>query len=359
MRNSLAEKLLVKIMEWSPDEIDKDRPLLQAMANLKWNEYQQFAPGTRFIESFVKWLQQFKTIEDRQIAYRLVKDHLIFISSEQISHLVDILYSEKVNPFLIKKTAAEIGLDSHLVTKIINAPEYINNQKMSMFMGLGDGSRIDQFRRAAYLNNEQVLPTYDPSPEKITEMLINLQKKMPGCKFRTLFFIDDFTASGKTYYRIGGKGKLGKVLKKIFDETSAGYKDAIDFDSLEIHILFYIATSDAIKNIEDGIKIWKAEYSKNCEVTVDCLLKIDSGIKQAILDDHEIMIFLKKYFDEDVIDDHYREGKCDEPYLGFNECALPVILNHNTPNNSLPIFWLPTDMKVKGLFPRVSRHRER
>src|SRR5690348_1118303 len=105
MRSTLAEKLLAKIMDWTPDQIDQERPLLQAMANLKWNEYQQYEPGTRFIESLVKWLQQFETMHDKVVAYQLMRQHLIFVSSEQIAHLVNILFSEKVNPILIKKTA--------------------------------------------------------------------------------------------------------------------------------------------------------------------------------------------------------------------------------------------------------------
>ncbi len=238
MRSTLAETLLTKIMEWTPDEIDKERPLLQAMANLKWNEYQQFAPGTRFLESLVKWLQQFENIEDRKIGYKLVRDHLIFISSEQMAHLVDILFSEKVNPFLIKKTATEIGLAPHLVTKILNNPAYKNNLRMSLFIGLSDGSKIDQFRRVAYLNNEQVIATYDPSDEKIKDMLKKLQAELPGSKFKTIYLLDDFTASGKSYCRSGGKGKLAKIFKMIFEENDDGYNSAIDFANLEIHILF-------------------------------------------------------------------------------------------------------------------------
>lgn len=64
-----------------------------------------------------------------------------------------------------------------------------------------------------------------------------------------------------------------------------------------------------------------------------------------------------KYFDSNIINKHYKKGKHDNPYLGFNECGLPLILNHNTPNNSLPILWLPDDMRYKGLFPRVTRHK--
>jgi len=44
--------------------------------------------------------------------------------------------------------------------------------------------------------------------------------------------------------------------------------------------------------------------------------------------------------------------------LGFAQCALPVVLSHNTPNNSVYILWGPETMTFSGLFPRVSRHRE-
>ncbi len=359
MRTTLAETLLTKIMEWTPDEIDRERPLLQAMANLKWNEYQQFAPGTRFLESLVKWLQQFNNLSDKKTAYRLVRDHLIFISSEQMAHLVDILFSEKVNPILIKKTARDIGLASYLVTKILNDPTYENNLRMSLFIGLSDGSKIDQFRRGAYLNNEQVIATYDISDEKVTEMLDNLQNEVPASKFKTIFLLDDFTASGKTYCRPEGKGKLGKIFNSIFSKVGERLNPAIDFEKLEIHILFYIATLDAIANIRKGITEWKKEHNIEFTCTVDCLLPIDDTIKKKMTDDADIMDFLSRYFDESIVDEHYKKGKYDLPYLGFNECGLPLVLNHNSPNNSIAILWLPADKEYKGLFPRISRHREK
>ena len=353
MRTTLAETLLTKIMEWAPDEIDQERPLLQAMANLKWNEYQQFAPGTRFLESLVKWLQQFETLADKKTGYRLVRDHLIFISSEQIAHLVDILFSEKVNPILIKKTAGEKGLAPHLVTKIQNDPLYGQNLRMSLFVGLSDGSRIDQFRRGAHLNNEQVIATYDISDDKVIDMLTNLQKEIPHSKFKTIFLLDDFTASGKTYCRPGGKGKLGKIFNSIFSDPKDGFYPAIDQDNIEVHILFYIATNEALDNINQGINEWKKEHDIEFPCTVDCLLPIDSKMKERLINDQEIMTFLTKYFDDSVVDEHYKKGKHDFPFLGFNECGLPLVLNHNSPNNSVAVLWLPADKKYKGLFPRI------
>lgn len=359
MRTRLAETLLTKIMEWTPDEIDQERPLLQAMANLKWNEYQQFAPGTRFLESLVKWLQQFDNLKDKKTGYRIVRDHLIFISSEQLAHLVDILFSEKVNPILIKKTAGERELAPHLVTRILNDPTYEKNRRMSLFIGLSDGSRIDQFRRVAYLNNEQVIATYDISDDKIKDMLADLQKEVPESKFKTIFLLDDFTASGKTYCRPEGKGKLGKIFNSIFSKEGEGFNPAIDFENLEIHILFYIATREAITNIEEGVREWQKENKTDFTCTVDCLLPIDDSIKKKITDDADIMDFISRYFDVSVVDEHYKKGKHDLPYLGFNECGLPLVLNHNSPNNSIAILWLPADKRYKGLFPRISRHREK
>ncbi len=66
---------------------------------------------------------------------------------------------------------------------------------------------------------------------------------------------------------------------------------------------------------------------------------------------------LSEYFDDSIIDEHYKRGKHDRPYLGFNECSLPLVLSHNTPNNSIPLLWFEEDRKHRGLFPRVPRHR--
>jgi hypothetical protein len=357
MRTLLADKLLARIMEWTPEEIDQERPLLQAMANLKWNEYQQFSPGTRFLESLIKWLKQFENLEDRKTGYRLVKEHLIFISSEQLAHLVDILFSEKVNPILIKKTAREMGISPYLVTKILRDISYSQNLRMSLFIGLSDGSRIDQFRRGASLNNEQVIPQYSVSDIKVKDLIEKLQQEIPRSKFKTLFLIDDFTASGKTYCRDDGGGKLGKIFNTVFKPDQSFYS-AVDHENIEIHVFFYIATAEALENVRKGIEAWKMKNNLEFTCTVECLLLIDGSVKTRIVSDREMMLFLEKYFDSSVVDKHYQEGKHDLPFLGFNECCLPIVLNHNSPNNSVAILWMPTDKRYRGLFPRISRHRE-
>ena len=63
MRDLLAESLLAKVMGWSPHEVAGERVLLKILGDYKYDEYQQFSPGMRFVESLAQWLEQFNLHE--------------------------------------------------------------------------------------------------------------------------------------------------------------------------------------------------------------------------------------------------------------------------------------------------------
>jgi hypothetical protein len=360
MRINLAEQLLAKTLNWTQEEISVERKLLQALGDFKYNDYQQFSHGIRFIESLMRWLKQFETIEEKRIAYRFVKEKLIFISNEQMLHLVSIAFSEKVSPRIILKSAQELKLNPYHVAKIVSSAIYKANLRKTLFIGLSDGSRIDQFRRASQINNEQVSTTYSISDLKSHEMIKELQEKYPDQKFNSVFLIDDFTASGKSYFR--GNEKKGKIYKFLRDLFESDKLDGlIDKSSLDIHVLFYIATTYAKDKIESAIKEWQASHSFQFTLSIDAVQLIEENAKDNIVADQTFVDLCQKYFDatdETIINRHYKVGKHLKPHLGFDECALPLVLNHNTPNNSLPLLWLPDDKNFRGLFPRVTRHKE-
>ncbi len=81
MRDALAERLLAEVMGWTPEDVARERPSLQAMAAYKYDEYQQFYPGMRFVESLALWLRQFTAGEERRIAYDFIRKRLVFCSS--------------------------------------------------------------------------------------------------------------------------------------------------------------------------------------------------------------------------------------------------------------------------------------
>ncbi|CAN5595230.1 hypothetical protein BH10BAC4_BH10BAC4_02370 [soil metagenome] len=368
MQTPQAEKILTKIMSWSVEEVAKERPLIEALSSFKYNEYHQFFPGERFIESLARWLVQFDSI-DRKLAYDFVIRRLIFVSSDQMAHLVSITYVEKVYPRLITKTAEQLRLDKSLVKKISSSKEFIKNKRKSLFIGLSDGSRIDQFRRNSRANNEQVYPTYSISKGKADEMIKDLQNFAEGYekdKFNSIYLIDDFTASGISFFRENeGKGKILKFFKLLFlkdDSKPNADRDALDVlidkTNLDVHIIFYVATKTAISRLQQKILAWKTENKIDFAFSVSAIQELDDSLKEALVGDVGFEDFLKKYFCNEIIDDHYKKGNHENPHFGFDECGLPIVLFHNTPNNALPILWFPEDLKFVGLFPRVTRHKE-
>jgi hypothetical protein len=369
MRVALAEKLLVKIMGWTTDEVTRERPLLQAMANFKYDEYQQFSPGIRFIESLVLWLRQFETIQERKVAYNFFKKHLTFISNAEMFHLVSLAFPDVINITLLKKTALQIPCSEFQIAKIANSPQYQKALDQSLFIGLSDGSRIDQFRRVSRINNEQVSSTYHISKAKAEDMLKELKQRLrsnevDSPKFNSLFLLDDFTASGVSYFMPADKkGKIYKCLSALFEREEDGevkenyLGSLVDFSDIEIHIIFYAATDYSLDNLKNKIREWFHEKSLTVKFSINAMQIINSNIKDEVISDTQMIDLAKKYFDSSIVDRHYMKGKHDEPYLGFNECSLPLILGHNTPNNSLPILWFPEDKDYRGLFPRISRHR--
>lgn len=365
MNNSLAERILVQIMGWDQEQISVERPLIQALGSLKFDEYQQFSTGMRFTESLVNWLNQFQTIEERNIVYNFIKNQLIFVTSEQINHLINICFPERIDIKLTAKAADIMHVPEYLVKKIYTSETYKQVKRKALFLGLSDGAKIDQLRRSANLDNEQVFSSYHISDEKIYDLIKELKEALKqDSKFSSIFLIDDFTASGLSYLRVKeGKGKLLSFIKLIFEtkkENETVLSDLIELENLDVHVVFYLATRRALEYLETGIETWKQENNKKFNHSVSAVQVIEDATPSDVKAQTDFINIIQKveYFDDSIIDKHYKKGRVERPYLGFDECALPVVLNHNTPNNSIPILWFPADMKIIGLFPRVTRHKE-
>jgi hypothetical protein len=365
VRTFLTERLLAKIMRWAPEEISEERPLLQALAEFKYDQYQQFSPGIRFIESLAKWLEQFD-FEERKTAYDFIKRRLIFISNDQINHLVNTTFTDKINPILIEKTAEMKKISQFKIKEIILSSEYKESLRKSLFIGLSDGARIDLLRRSKVeISNEQVFPSYHISEKKAIDMISELSKAGFNGKFNSVFLIDDFTASGKSYFRVENDAFTGKIYKFLqdlfYNDDQKHLRELVDIsDGFTIHVIFYLATELAINSIRDALKMFVATQGIRVNCDVHAVQLIEQKISDDVIDETAFIELIAKeeYFDKSVMDSHYQKGDCKRPYLGFNGCALPLILSHNTPNNSLPILWFAEDSERVGLFPRITRHKD-
>ena len=95
-KKDFADKALNKV--FASEDVDVSRSWLSSMA-LKCNDYQQFYPGFRFVESLANWLNQFEP-EDAVCAFEFVKRRLIYISEAQIRLLVESAFSSHMRPKL-------------------------------------------------------------------------------------------------------------------------------------------------------------------------------------------------------------------------------------------------------------------
>lgn len=387
MNSNLASLLLSSVMSWDYVGLNSERPELEFMGSMKYDAYDRFMPGTRFMSSLVQWLNQFDE-EDRATVLNFVKKKLVFISSPQMNYLVDLLYDSKIRPILLRKATENAQTPSYILCNKKVQKQFEIEKRSSLVVGLSDGAHTDILRRSAGFSNEQVLTNYYPDGKKLKDMLKDLRedKKLEGVEnvyFRNIFLIDDFTASGKSFVRYDEKakkfkGKLSKIIDELYatniepteEEKKKGKKEELhmsyllDANQPEIHIdiLFCMATQKAEDNIRKSLDdfLEKRSYGK-IKYHIHVVQKLEESLNRDITGDPDLMRVLEKpkYLHQNLKDDTaYKVGNVNRPYLGFDECALPVVLSHNTPNNSLPILWQDTDdeKQFKGLFPRISRH---
>ena len=370
MNERLASSLLKEdAMKWEDDRWTEERKVLEKMTSYKYDEYQQYSPGHRFIESLYLWLIQF-TIPERENAYEFIKRKLIFFSFAELDHIIKMTYPDGIEKFLMKQTvSSNPSLNPYNVNQLSQSKEFESLRDQCLFLGLSDGARIDVFRRHSKLDHEQVYPTYQISNEKTDEFLDELNKKLKEkeideCekhKFKIVFLIDDFSASGRSFIRYENKKFKGKI-KKFYDPiVNSEHPSKLFEKSLIICVVLYIATKSARQHIENEAKKYFKSY---VDVTFKVLIihEIDDAeIALTKEKEPEFYNIAKKYYDSKIEEKtSYQTGDMTYPFLGYNGCALPIVLHHNCPNNSLNILWYdPQDYDARGLFPRTERFPKR
>ena len=371
MKKELTETLLTKIMNWTDAEKAAESVRLESFATYKYDEYQQYAPGRRFVESLALWLLQFEACAERKAAYDFVKNRLVFISSAEMNYLVELAFPTIIRPRLIADAAADSkNLDSHMLKAIVASDAYRARQRRTLVLGLSDGARTDQFRRVnpMEISHEQVFHAYDVSHLKAATMVKNLRKDLKQIykreptnaesTFQYVVLLDDFTASGTTYIREDNNavwdGKIPRFIRDL--ESAGGLGGAIASEGLRMIIIIYVAAQQAMEHINECLP--KLPFSKGViEFQVIHPLSPDTKLSgegdKAILD----IAGKEAYFDAAVDDEHGEVGGSSKRF-GYADCRLPVVLDHNTPNNSIFLLWAEDGSRVRGLFPRVSRHRK-
>ncbi len=403
MKDENAQHLLAKVMGWQDQEVVLENvPVLRLLADYKYDGYQRFGPGKRFVESLALWLNQFD-MPDRAAALDFVLKRLVYVSDDELSHLVQHAYPDVIVQERIRLVAEEKGIPTYRVGEICRNPRFQELQFKSLYLGLSDGARTNELRRFSdgEISNEQIWQAYELGEAKADDMLDALGKALTKApvsdplknddiwrlydagnkaeanrlldslrvkpasgaspqlaKFTLVWLMDDFSGSGNTYIRFDSeKGKFKGKIKKIYERLHQG--DLIDTAHYEVFLLLYVATRQAIDHIEYWSERFTSENNyKPLQVRVLCVIEPEVGLTQGIPIELQSILTNPKYYDPVAFDEHIEVGGTTTAQLGFAGCALPVVLSHNTPNNSVYVLWGSEAHGFPGLFPRVSRHKE-
>jgi len=368
-------------MGWDDDRARKEFAWLSLMSRMKYDGYHDFLAGVRFIESLASWMQQFQLPEERERAYAFLRQVLVYVGPAEMLRLVESLYPNHVQRQLVHAVADAKNIAPYRVWAVREGAEaYDELLRRTIFIGLSEGARLDLFRRAnaGVVSNEQVLLATYADEEKWDKVLADLRSDLndPSAKFAVVYLIDDFVGSGTTFIRKDSKSGAWKGKLASFHSTVSEHVESYFDPNFIVCVHHYLATDQAALVLSERHgaalrEMGESKWFRTVKFSYGCVLPAAFPIdKSSVPAATEFIALAKKYFDSEdpsVRNRHTDEGGTQDVALGFAGCALPLVLDHNTPNNSVALLWAETSggadkesgdrrHAMRPLFRRRQRH---
>ena len=379
MNQDLGLKILGDVMQWDDERSREEFRWLRLMARLKYDGYRDFQAGMRFIESLITWLQQFKQAE-RETAYAFVRRTLVYIGPSEMQKLVEQFYPRTVRERLITTVAAERKIPVH---RVLAGPDALaatdRLRRQTLVMGLSDGARIDIIRHSnvGLLTNEQLVIATQVDSDKWQDLLSNLREELadPDAKFRLVYLVDDFAGTGTSFLRHNDTKKkwTGKLMR--FRDSIVAAQQALNGESpfstdWQLCVHHYAASAAAAKDIVGRIDQAKQElagpgWAVETHFSFGAVLPPTLPLGSVPGRDDAFIALTNSYYDPILRTKHTDVGGATHLGLGYGGCALPLVLDHNTPNNSVALLWAETGggnrngmqaPAMRPLFRRRQRH---
>jgi len=369
MKAILAKRLVADLMEWDDERATQEFAWLELMVDYKFDHYQGYSAGHRFYVHFLRWLSQFKSVPDRECAYALLRKRLVYVSQREMNHLVNLSWP-RIAGHMRSAIARRLQVPVYQVTQLAEARRQLEvMQTRTLYVGVSDGARIDVFRRynEGTVSNEQVVSMAEISAGKQQSLREKLEKRLKklGASeppvFEWVCLIDDFTGSGTSSIRFDASGWDGKVDKFIKDNALSAEHPLIAKGG---HILVhhYLASAWAAAQVTDLLQQYQA-YQSGFVFMPSFSHVLPAGIKIDAQSDPALEALLKGSYDPSIQTTHTGT----DIWLGYKQCGLPLVLDHNAPNNSVATLWARSDKTKENyvaanhmspLFPRRQRHSD-
>jgi len=375
MRGAFWLRVLADIMQWTDDQAQVEYAWINLMALYKYDSYRDYQAGMRFVESLSNWLQQFEVTE-RHFAYEFIKHNLVYIGTPEMERMVKQFFYKFVYKKLLNVTASKLCIPGHTILTNSAAKRYLEIlQRRTLFMGLSDGARLDVLRRAniGRISNEQVVIATQIDEFKWKSLLKDLKKDLTTLgaeendkQFCIVYLIDDFMGTGLSFLRKDNERWTGKLIK-FLDSIHSSETKKIFSDEFEICVHHFIGTKQSEYDINQRYNEVKNELkAKYGNITVSfsysMIFPESNKISDTTEEGKKFLELCKKYYNPNIESEHTGVGG-GSIECGFGGCALPLILEHNCPNNSVPLLWAEIEkdegnvfQEMRPLFRRRQRH---
>ena len=142
-------------------------------------------------------------------------------------------------------------------------------------------------------------------------------------------------------------------------------------ESWELCIHHYLASVEAVTAIEGRLEkanrdgIFREYRAQHIHPSYGMVLPCDLPITESNDRVDDFVELTNKYYDPVIRTTHTDVGGVYHLGLGYGGCALPLVLEHNTPNNSVALLWAETSggnrsgdqvLAMRPLFRRRERH---
>ena len=154
---------------------------------------------------------------------------------------------------------------------------------------------------------------------------------------------------------------------KIANETLRS--DELFADDWVLGIHHYVASSAAVeavrKRLSETIDSFETVWNQVPDTSFGMVLPRDLPIDATPGRHDEFIRLTQTYYDATIRTKHTDVGGEEHLGLGYGACALPLVLEHNTPNNAVALLWAETEGGDRGdihapamrpLFRRRQRH---
>ncbi|HET7117831.1 MAG TPA: hypothetical protein VFI29_15155 [Hanamia sp.] len=282
------------------------------------------------------WLKNFsdggddENIEKERINMLYLLSKFMYFGNDELRQLLISLYRDLFKYPIV--AAIRLANGNTLDTALINT-EFQKELSATRFLGVGNPSESGvhmlyyfrqecqrfehHFKKCYFINTSDIFTT-----NKITEDLPDgkprtyLKSEITDKLIKRYVFIDDFCGSGS---------QATSYLKNIVKNIKFENKD------IEVNYLMLFGTENGINAVRN-LKVFNK---------VEAVFTIDDTFK-AFSNDSRYY----KILPDDVIDKDFSKLTASKyginlfnPPLGYGNCELLLGLYHNTPDNSLPIFW--------------------